>query len=248
LREWAGTLTTPSPATTFFNVLASHDGIGVMPARGLLRDDEIAALAERTRAHGGRVSMRSLPDGSQTAYELNITWFDALNAGADDAAVRRFLASQVIMLSLAGVPGIYVHSLLGTRNWLEGVAQTGRARAINRRKFQRAALEAELANAGSLKRRVLDGYRSLLRARRSHPGFHPHAAQQILSLGDAVFGVVRTAADGRQLIALVNVTGQTQPVRLDGLPASARLRDLITGREFETALSLPPHDYVWLTK
>ncbi len=246
LREWAATLTTPSPATAFFNFLASHDGIGVMPARGLLSDDEIAALVERTRAHGGRVSMRTLPDGSQTPYELNITWFDALNTGEDELAVRRFLASQVIMLSLAGVPGIYVHSLFGTRNWREGVARTGRARTINRQKFQRATLESELADAGSRKRRVLDGYRSLLRARRSHPAFHPNAAQQVLSLADAVFGVLRTAADGRQVVALVNVTGNPQPVALDWLAKSARQRDLITGREVETTLRLEPYEYAWL--
>jgi glycosidase len=246
LREWAGTLTTPSPATTFFNFLASHDGIGVMPARGLLRDDEMAALVEQTRAHGGRVSMRSLPDGTQTPYELNVTLFDALNAGDDEVAVRRFLASQVIMLSLAGVPGIYVHSLFGTRNWHEGVAQTGRARTINRQKFQRAALEAELADAGSLKRRVFDGYRSLLGARRSHPAFHPNAAQRILSLGDAVFGVLRTGAGGAQVVALVNVTGNPQPVRLEMLPASVELRDLITGRKLEPTLNLQPYECVWL--
>ena len=41
------TLETPSDATTFFNFEASHDGIGVVPARGILTDAEVQALADR---------------------------------------------------------------------------------------------------------------------------------------------------------------------------------------------------------
>ncbi|RLC54282.1 MAG: sugar phosphorylase, partial [Chloroflexota bacterium] len=119
LSEWAATLSTPSDSTTFFNFLASHDGIGVRPAEGILSPAEVQALVERTLAHGGYVSYKANPDGSQTVYELNISYFDALSDpnGPEplDWQVRRFLASQAIMLSLAGVPGIYVHSLFGSR-------------------------------------------------------------------------------------------------------------------------------------
>src|SRR5688572_20927545 len=47
LSKWATGLTLPSTQTTFFNFLASHDGIGVNPARGILPDDEIDALIQR---------------------------------------------------------------------------------------------------------------------------------------------------------------------------------------------------------
>ena len=72
--------------------------------------------------------------------------------------VDRFMASQAILLSMPGVPGIYVHSLFGSRNWQEGVAATGQNRTINRRKFTRAALEAELADSASIPHQVFTRY------------------------------------------------------------------------------------------
>jgi glycosidase len=258
LTEWAGTLAAPSPATTFFNFTASHDGIGLLPARGLLGGEEIEALVATARAHGGLVSCKANPDGSQSPYELNITWFDALNApDTPDGplSVRRFLVSQAVMLSLAGVPGIYVPSLFGSRNWHEGVNQTGRARTINRRKFDRATLEAELADPESLAHRVFAGYRDLLRVRRAHPAFHPGANQKVLALSDAVFGLARTAPDNAEtVVVLVNVTARPQTVVLDllelGLPAGS-WRDLIGGETFVAAhgrlsLQLDGYQALWL--
>jgi len=242
LSNWASTLVSPSPTTTFFNFIASHDGIGLVPARGLLGDGEIDTLVAAAKDHGGLVSYKTNPDGSPSPYELNLTLFDALNnPHAPDAETdaRRFLASQVIMLSLAGVPGIYVHSLFGSHNWHEGVKQTGRPRTINRRKFQRAALEAELAEPHSLTSRIFHVYRDLLRIRRSHPAFHPNAPQKIRSLTDAVFGLVRTAPDGAEtILALVNVTARPLPVSVD-LPAlelgATDWRDLINGAMFDAS-------------
>ena len=50
LSQWAATLDTPSDEVTFFNFLASHDGIGLTPARGLLADSEVSAMAQRVEA------------------------------------------------------------------------------------------------------------------------------------------------------------------------------------------------------
>ncbi|MCO6453252.1 MAG: sugar phosphorylase, partial [Caldilineales bacterium] len=113
LSDWAATLRLPAPGTAFFNFIASHDGIGVRPAEGILNPEEIQALADRTLAHGGHVSYRANSDGSTSAYELNITLYDFLNdpASPDPHDVSRFLASQAICVSLARVPGIYIHSL-----------------------------------------------------------------------------------------------------------------------------------------
>jgi sucrose phosphorylase len=220
LSQWAASLTLPSDRVTFFNFLASHDGIGINPARGILPGAAIDAMVERVRAHGGLVSYKSNPDGTQSPYELNVNWFDALSDPRShegiDVQVDRFIASQAIMLSLMGMPGIYFHSFFGSRGWPEGVKETGRNRTINRQKFDRAELERDLSDLKSLRHRVFARYRRLLMSRASSPAFNPYAPQQIVECGEAVFAVLRTARDEKQkVLCLHNVTNQPQIVRVD---------------------------------
>jgi glycosidase len=259
LSKWVAGLETPTKQATFFNFTASHDGIGVMPARGLLSEAEIQALVKTTLAHGGRVSYKANPDGSRTVYELNISYFDALsNPAAGEALavqVKRFIASQAIMLSLAGVPGIYVHSLLGSQSWHEGVAQTGHNRTINRQKFDRTSLERELAEPTSLRHQVLAAYTRLLRARAAEPAFHPYGGQRVLLLNEGVFALIRTSPDGgSRVLCLHNVSGQVQTVQVCStdldLPTGT-WRDLITGEAHAVgtdrpSIPLSPYATLWL--
>jgi sucrose phosphorylase len=241
LVEWAAGLSTPSDSATFFNFLASHDGIGVRPVEGILSRSEVQGLIDRTLAHGGYVSYKANPDDTQSVYELNISYFDALSdpGGAEplDLQVRRFLASQAIMLSLVGVPGIYVHSLFGSRSYRAGVKQTGRYRSINREKFRRDELERALVDPTSLRHRVFYPYLHLIRTRAAHRAFHPNGAQWVLS-GDetgseSLFALVRVAPNGgEKVLCIHNVSSVEQPfsVNLSSLSFSRpdRVRDFIT--------------------
>ena len=262
LSKWAATLEVPSDTTTFFNFLASHDGVGVTPALGILSAAEIQELVEKTKAHGGYVSYRANPDGTQSVYELNISYFDTLSnpraAEPLHLQVCRFLASQAIMLSLAGVPGIYVHSLFGSRSYHAGVEQTDHYRSINREKFRRSDLERELANPASLRNRIFYSYLHLIRTRTAHRAFHPNGPQQVLSVHPALFVLLRTAPDGSaSLLCIHNVSNAQQPfhANLDSLllPCSGQVRDLITGATFPVGVSgdltlhLAPYQVLWLT-
>ncbi len=255
LTAWARTLRTPSEATTFFNFLASHDGIGVRPAEGWLTAAEIQALAETTLAHGGQVSTYARPDGSQAPYELNITWYDALNDPSAPTAedVPRFLASQAIMLSLAGVPGIYVHSLFGSRNCQACFQQTGQPRSLNREKFSLQALEARLADPATREAQILQAYRRLLEVRREQAAFHPQAPQEILDLHPGVFAVRR--GQGREaVLALISVRDEQLTVRVTGeaVALASRWRDLLSGEVLHLAndgilqVPLAPYQVRWL--
>ncbi len=217
LAEWVTGLEPPSDQTTFFNFLASHDGIGLNPARGILSPAEIDRLVERTLSHGGLISFKQNGDGTQTPYEMNINYFDALSnpAGGEpiELQVDRFMAAQAIMLSLRGVPGIYFHSLFGSRGWNEGVNLTKQNRTINRQKVEHAKLESELADPNSLRWQVFRRYRQLLSLRAASVAFHPHGGQKILDMGRRVFAVSRSSPDGRKrILCMQNVTGQTQSV------------------------------------
>ena len=257
LTDWAEGLPELLPGTTFFNFMASHDGIGVRPVEGLLDAKEIHNLVENTLANGGQVSYRSNPDSSQSAYELNITWFDALNDPSkpeQELDIQRFLASQAIMLSFAGVPGIYVHSLLGSRNCVDCLTETGRARSINRERFLLAELEEELSDPHSLKSRVLTGYRQLLQIRKQQPDFHPATRQRILRLGSDVFGIQRMAEDGSRVLSITNVTSRPVDLEIElsnsCLPGNATWVDLLTGETLfgQTVLQidLAPFQFRWL--
>ncbi|VFS43573.1 sucrose phosphorylase [Enterobacter cancerogenus] len=54
LCQWAASLNLPSMRTTWFNFLASHDGIGLNPLRGILPEPEILLSGRETSAGGGR--------------------------------------------------------------------------------------------------------------------------------------------------------------------------------------------------
>jgi sucrose phosphorylase len=241
LSRWASSLRVPSPATTFLNFLASHDGVGLTPLQGILSEKEVQALAERVQALGGYVSYRQHGDGTQSPYELNVNYLDALGdlqrpGEAPQRVAARFLAAQAMMLALQGVPGIYFHSLFGSRNWQEGVEQTGRVRSINRQKLQREPLERELDTAGSLRQLVFDGYRRLLQQRTAHPAFHPSAEQQVLLLDEALFALLRGSPGDNCLLCLHNVSGEERRVSVAlgayGLPANGQWRDLLSGQRF----------------
>lgn len=183
------------------------------------RKGEIDALVDQTRDHGGLISYNQNTDGTQSPYELNINYFDALSNPSRgeplEMQIARFMAAQAIMLSLRGVPGIYFHSLFGSRNWPMGMQLDKYNRAINRQKLARAELEDQLADPTSLRLQVFERYRHLLAQRSSSAAFHPHGRQKILDVGGGVFAVLRGSPDGlQQVLCLQNITVQTQTVSL----------------------------------
>jgi len=230
LAEWLATVEPPSPTCTYFNFLASHDGIGVRPAEPLLPTAGLELLIQRTEAHGGRVNYRSGPGGTRCAYELCTTLYDALTAPGEtvDRGVARFGAAHAIMLCLQGVPGLYFHSLFGTPNWHEGLAQTDHHRTLNRRKHQLAELDQQLAEQGGRAARCFAVMSRLLTARRGQSAFHPAAAQQIRHTHPGVLVVERTGAAGQSVWCLTNVTAEPVTLALTAAPAGAPV-DLLGG-------------------
>lgn len=259
LSRWAAGLTLPSNQTTFFNFLASHDGIGINPARGILPEEDIDAMIRRVVNHGGLVSYKDDVSGAQIPYELNINYFDALSTPdyveSISTQVDRFMTAQAIMLALVGVPGIYFHSLFGSRGWHAGVQLTGRNRTINRQKFDLASFEQELSDKSSLRYAVFQRYAQLLRARAVSSAFHPHGSQEIMEYGEAIFAVLRFSPDETmRVLCLHNISDQPQRVRIEsreifGLFASG-LIDLITDRRMDDlsndTLALQPYQTLWL--
>ncbi len=236
LTDWAAGIHLPSRQVTFFNFLASHDGIGLRPVQGILAADEIEALIRQTKANGGGVSYRQVNENERQPYELNISYYDALveqpahNPGSD-RQVARFMVSQAIMLSLIGVPGIYFHSLFGSRNDQQGVEKTGKLRSINREKLKLAQLEDQLADHTSIRARVFREYKRLLRARRRFAAFHPHSEQHVLEIDTAIFAIMRSAPSSPSImLCLHEISGDALRARIK-LPDFSRpqAKDILSG-------------------
>lgn len=259
LTGWASKLQLPSSEVALFNFLASHDGIGLNPVRGILTENEIDAMVGRIANLGGLVSYKQNPDGSRTPYELNINYFDALSDPegdeGEDLEVARFMVAQAIMLAIAGLPGIYFHSLFGSRGWPEGVKLTGRNRTINRQKFDRANLERELQDTRSLRYQIFEGFSRLLAVRCGSTAFHPAGQQDILEWGEKIFVLKRTSPDEQEKVLCIhNVTNQPQSTEVDwGAPSGSnpvKTIDLLTGQQELWAPGkapfLQPYQVAWL--
>lgn len=184
LCAWAKTLFLPSKEVTFFNFLASHDGIGLMPVKDILDKKEIESMASHTLKEGGFVSRKSELDGSTSAYELNINYFSALSHILKDEsealAVRRFVAASAIMIFFKGIPGIYIHSLIGSRNWFGDAGLQEHPRRINREKISIQELENELSDPLSLRSCVFSRMLALLEIRKREACFSPLADQRVV--------------------------------------------------------------------
>ena len=253
---------------TYLNFTASHDGIGVRPLQGIIPDDELNRLAERMKELGGHVSTKTNSDGSESPYEINITYFDALGddpGQVTDLHIARFLCSQTVAMELRGVPAVYFHSLVGTPNDTERLAATGQARAINRHKYTVDELTAVLSDPTSRQARIFAGYRRMLAIRIGQPAFHPGGRQQPLGVdAPSVLAFVRTSPGagldaglgagldagldaGQRIAVLANCSNRRLTVRLPLGSGPLEGRDLL-GEETVTlpGVSLAPWQCRWV--
>ncbi|MGN0745838.1 MAG: alpha-amylase family glycosyl hydrolase [Aristaeellaceae bacterium] len=245
LTDWAGTLAF-SPGVSYFNFLASHDGVGLMPAAGLLAQEELDAMVRLTQERGGQVSFKSA-QGKEIPYELNATFYSLLADPEDTQAlnVERFLTAHAILLALRGVPALYFHSLLGSENDQAGYARTGAKRSLNRRKFDREELEALLAQKDGREGRIFERLRELLTLRRAQPAFSPAADMRVLRLNPQVLALMRQAPRQR-ILALANVSRRQTMVE-DAALRGARILAASPGSACRgEQCMLPPGGFAWL--
>lgn len=256
LKQWMMSMPPAQNGTTYFNFVASHDGIGLRPAEGLLTDAELNSLIETMESFGGHVSYRALESGESRPYEINISLFDALGGtldGPDDRGLERFICAHAIMLGLEGIPGLYIHSLLGTRNDLARVENTGHFRSINRHQWDYVQVEHELSLEDSSHRIVFERMKRLLRIRSQQAAFHPNATQFTLHLGGAIFGYWRQSMDRRQSIFCIsNISRHPQPLNIadinliDAQVWVDLVSDTVLGTS-EQQMELLPYQTVWIT-
>ncbi len=259
LSTWATGLNYPTPATTYLNILDTHDGIGLQGASEILPKEEITFLAETAQLNGALISYRSA-NGGVEPYEINTTWYSALNPpnSAEDRElqVKRFTASRAIALAIRGVPGIYLHGLVGSRNAVEAALETGVKRDINRATLEESELRAQAREPNSRLSLINRFLGRLLDLRISRRAFHPNGAQKILALDPRVFAVLRSSPEGTEhVLAVTNVTAERFPlgVPMEELGVVDRFwYGMFSGRGWSVKdgalqLELLPYDVLWLS-
>ena len=255
--------------TTYFNFIASHDGIGLRPVEGLLDKEEIQSLVDTMQNFGGRISWRALDEkaedgsgqGDRQPYEINISLYDALQGtskGKDDYGFDRFICAHTIMFGLAGIPGIYIHSLLATHNDYKRMESTGHNRSINRHQWDYKTLQRMLSDETdnenhSTHRQAFSEIKRLLRIRQQQSAFHPNATQFTLHLGDKIFGYWRQSDDKSQSIFCIsNISPETQHLALSDINLISThhwfdlLSETVLNRD-DMEITISPYQTLWIT-
>ncbi|MHB8186960.1 MAG: alpha-amylase family glycosyl hydrolase [Dermatophilaceae bacterium] len=242
LSRWAATITPVSDTATYFNFLASHDGIGMRPSEGILTEDERSTLVQKVLDNGGRASMKPNADGSETVYELNINYLDALANGDElsqpAVVAAKGLAAHSILCSVVGVPAIYYHSLFGSSGDRMGMEASGINRHINREVLNAERLVHELAT-DERRSTVFNGIKHMLTVRSQHRAFSPYGPQQVQRLDPRVFAVRRGMGTEDDILCIANVAGQQIE-----LPTVSGV-DVLTGHTHQ-GLTLPAYGYAWI--
>lgn len=245
LCQWAGSLALPSTYTTWFNFLASHDGIGLNPLRGILPESEILSLVEKLQQEGALVNWKNNPDGTRSPYEINVTYLDALSLqdSSDDERIARFILAHAVLLSFPGVPAVYIQSILGSRNDYEGVERLGYNRAINRKKYTAGQVDSELNNKKSIRSQIYSRLSELIAIRRGESAFHPDSQAVFDAVGEQILKIIRVAENGERITALFNFSNKMQTVYEQTLSG----KELLSGQHISgTDLTLNPWQVMWI--
>jgi sucrose phosphorylase len=254
--QWVMSMPPARHGTTYFNFIASHDGIGLRPAEGLLEERELDTFISTMQSFGGRISWRATEGGKNQAYEINISLYDALQGtidGPDRWGQDRFICAHAIMLALEGIPAFYIHSLLATGNDYERVKHTNQYRSINRHQWDTEILEQELSDPATQHHQVFVRLKQLIGIRRQQPAFHPNATQFTLQTGNHLFGIWRQSMDRSQSIfSISNISNSKQELSLSdiNLIGTDQWRDLISGETFENirgTVTLNPYQTLWIS-
>ena len=259
ISEWASNVKAPSNTTTFLNILDTHDGIGLMGVKEILAQKEIDFLIEKARERGAYISYKMTEDGTQEPYEINSTWWSAINEETANEEmglqVKRYVASRSLSLVLPGIPAWYVHGALATPNDHDLVKRTGINRDVNRSTVDRMAIAKAFADPGSKAAVLRSLVPKLNLTRTQQRAFHPNGEHRVLKVSPHVFVVCRTSPEGEQhIVTITNVTSRPIPVKI----AISELAvhdtiwwDLLGEREWEAKdgtilIPLEPYDVIWL--
>jgi len=242
--------------TTLFNFTASHDGVGLRALEGLMNEQRIKDLLINCEKRGGLVSHRRLSNGEDKPYELNISWWSAMEDSSRDAKrfqYERFILSQLLVMALKGVPAFYLPALLASENDIKSFSMTGQRRDLNREKFKSENLLAVLNNPESNANKNLKYLSNAMDVRSELPQFHPRSEMKCLSKGRSDIVVIKRSKGPESVFAIHNMTENKINFQLNDndLPKiidnDFNTQDFLTCTKYNCKnISLDPFQVIWL--
>ena len=253
LNRWSKQLPSTKPGNNYLNFIASHDGIGMRPAEGILNKKSIKNLLTRLKKNGSKFSYRKIKDKSKKVYETNITVFNALKKSDTDKVGKfyfeRYISAHAIMISFEGVPAIYFNSLFGTSNDEAKYIITGNNRDVNRYRWNQKVILNQLKNSKSKQSIFYKSLTNLLSIRTKQKAFHPNASRTTLNMGTKIFCFQRTSIDKKQtVICISNLSSKAQYILLK--KKYKNWKNLINQKVYilpNKRLRLEPFQTVWLS-
>ena len=242
---WAGSLSLPSGDTGFFNFLASHDGVGINPLRSIVEEAEIEQMIRHYQdTSGALVSFTENPDGSRSVYELNVAYLSAMEGNeGTKTGIRKFLTAHGVLLGMRGIPALYIHSYIGSENYVDGVAGTGVNRTINREKNDLDRLSRELEIPGSSRGIIMKALQEMIRVRKRNDAFDTDSPQEVLSLDGRVLAFIRSGKTTK-VLCLYNFSDEKLQVEYSGADGG---RDLISGKILTDTVELDGYAFRWIS-
>ena len=242
--------------TTLFNFTASHDGVGLRALEGLMNEQRIKELLINCEKRGGLVSHRRLSNGEDKPYELNISWWSAMEDPGRDSnrfQYERFLLTQLLVMSLKGVPAFYLPALLASENDIKSFSMTGQRRDLNREKFKSEKLEAVFKNPESNANKNLRYLRHAMDVRSQLPQFHPQSQMECLSKNRADIVVIKRGIGSKAVFIIHNMTENKINYRFIDyefnklIKNDLNMQDYLTSNKYNSNnIELDPFQVIWL--
>ena len=247
LNHWIKNLEDPGMEATYFNFLASHDGVGLMPLKGLIKPEEVECLIQKCKKNNGRVSYKRDADGTEIPYEMNINYYDALSdrSHPEEYNIRKFLGAYAIAITLKGIPGIYIHSLIGSKNWEEGIQQHGHNRAINREKIDFERISKALSDKFSRRFQIFNYLKKMLEIRNTQKSLSYKAKQKCIIENPKLF-ILKRSYEDEEILIIVNLSEESQLVNLFQIDENHHYKDLLTENDYDETLKVAPYGFYWL--
>ncbi len=242
--------------TTLFNFTASHDGVGLRALEGLMNEQRIKDLLINCEKRGGLVSHRRLSNGEDKPYELNISWWSAMEDSGIDTnryQYERFLLTQLLVMALKGVPAFYLPALLASENDIKSFSLTGQRRDLNREKFNYENLSSIFDNPESNANKNLNYLKNAMDVRSKLRQFHPGSQMESLSNGRSDIVVIKRGKGKESVYTIHNITENKINYQLNDkdLPElntnELNMCDLLTSNKYNLKnISLDPFKVIWL--